>query len=124
MDAHSIHELGYLDKATGAFWVTVMCEAAPTSVCFDAAKSWAHHADSNHHESVLNTYCAVIELLLHLAILGLDLQSCQQALTSSDGLACDAQPVLFNLVGMTWQSSYSKKAVQFFGHRCCNFVLQ
>jgi hypothetical protein len=91
MDAYShTHELEHLDKAMAAYRVAVTCESAPTSERFDAAKIWAHHADSKH-KSALDAYCAAIELLPHLAMLGLDLQSRQEALTSgSDGLARDA----------------------------------
>jgi tetratricopeptide (TPR) repeat protein len=82
-------ELQYLDKSVVAFRVAVTCEAASTSDCFGAAKSWAHHADSCH-ESALDAYQAAIELLPRLATFGLELESRQQALTSSDGLARNA----------------------------------
>jgi hypothetical protein len=73
-----------------AFQAAVMCKAAPASERFRVAKSWAHHADSNHKSS-LDAYQAATELLPHLAMLGLDLHSRQQALISgSDGLAHNA----------------------------------
>jgi len=85
------HESEYLDNAVTAFRTGVMCEAAPTSERFRSAKLWAHHADSIH-ESALDAYEAAINLVPRLAMLGLDLQSRHQALTSgsSNGLACDA----------------------------------
>jgi len=91
MDAYShTHESEYLDRAMAAYRVAVMCETAPASERFCAAKLWARHADFTH-ESALDAYHAAIELLPRLAMLGLDLQSRQQALTSgSDGLARDA----------------------------------
>ncbi|KAF8501977.1 CHAT domain-containing protein [Gautieria morchelliformis] len=73
-----------------AFRVAMACEAASTSDRFHAAKSWATHADSRH-ESDLEAYRTAIQLLPRLAMLGLDLPSRQQALTSaSDGLVRDA----------------------------------
>ena len=88
MDAFSrTHEPEHLEKAMAAYRVGVTCESAPVSERFDAARVWAHHADSRH-ESALDAYCAAIELLPRLAMLGLDLQSRHQALISgSDGLA-------------------------------------
>ena len=83
-------ERQYLDKAVTAFQAAVMCEAAPASKRFRAAKSWAHHTDFNH-EFAMVAYQAAIELLPRVAMLGLDLQSRQRALTSgSDGLARNA----------------------------------
>jgi tetratricopeptide (TPR) repeat protein len=85
------HELEYLFKAMAAFQVAVACEAAPISQRFGAAKMWATHADNSRHESALDAYHTAIEFLPHLAMLGLDVRSRQQALTSgSDGLARDA----------------------------------
>ncbi|KAF8490598.1 CHAT domain-containing protein [Gautieria morchelliformis] len=73
-----------------AFRKAVACETAPVSRRFRAAKAWARHADSRH-DSALDAYQAAIELLPRLAMLGLDLSSRQQALTSgTDGLACAA----------------------------------
>jgi hypothetical protein len=84
------HGSEYLDKAVDAFRASVSCQSAPASARFIVARSWASHVDSNH-KSALEAYHAAIELLPRIAMLGLDLQSRQQALTSgSDGLACDA----------------------------------
>ena len=83
-------QLEYLAKAMAAYRNAVMCEAALASLRFRAAISWAHDAD-HHHQPALDAYEAAIELLPRLAMLGLDLQSRQQALTmGSDGLAHDA----------------------------------
>jgi tetratricopeptide (TPR) repeat protein len=91
IDAYShTNDFEYLDKGMAAFQAAVNCETAPTSERFRVAKSWAQHADSSH-TSALDAYQAAIKLLPRLAMLGLDLQSRQQALTSgSDGLARDA----------------------------------
>lgn len=71
--------------------IAIACESAPTSQRFRAAKHWAHRAEHLNHESALEAYHAAIQLLPRMAMLGLDLQSRQQALTSgSDGLARDA----------------------------------
>jgi hypothetical protein len=84
------HELEYLDKAIVAYRTAVACDTAPTSERFHAATSWAHFADSIH-ESALEAYHTAIEFLPRLAMVGLDLQSRQQALMSgTDGLARDA----------------------------------
>ena len=92
MNAYShTHESEYLDKAMAAFRVAVTCQSAPASGRFRTAKSWARHAHKSSHESALDAYYAAIALLPRLAILGLDVQSRQQALASgSDGLARDA----------------------------------
>ena len=64
--------------------------AAPVSLRFRAAKTWSHHADSRH-KLALDAYQAAINLLPRLAMLGLNLQSCHEALTSgTDGLARNA----------------------------------
>jgi hypothetical protein len=90
MNAHSnTRQSEYLDRAMAAFWLAATCETASPSLRFHAAKLWASHADSNH-KSALDVYAAAIELLPCLAMLGLDLQSRQQALVGSNGLACDA----------------------------------
>ena len=85
------HEPEYLGRAIAAFRVAVTCETAPAFVRFQVAKNlWAFHARSAHG-SALDVYKAAIELLPRLAMLGLDIQSRQQALTfGSDGLACNA----------------------------------
>jgi hypothetical protein len=92
MVAHTrINELEHLDKAMTAFRVAVTCETSSVYSRFHAAKSWAKFASYFNHESALDAYHAAIELLPRLAMLGLDLQARQQALTSgSDGLARDA----------------------------------
>ncbi|KIM71698.1 hypothetical protein PILCRDRAFT_82523 [Piloderma croceum F 1598] len=65
--------------------------AVALSTQFDQLGHWARHADASNHESALDAYQSAIELLPRLAMVGLDLQSRQQALTSgSDGLARDA----------------------------------
>ena len=80
------NESKYLHKAMKFFRVAVICEASPASQRFHAAKQWASFADFRH-ESALDAYHAAIQLLPRLAMLGLSLPSCQQALTSgSDGL--------------------------------------
>ena len=85
------NESRYLDKAMAAFQMAVMCEAVPATLRFRIAKTWSHLADSRH-ESALDAYQAVIDLLPHLAMLGLNLQARQQALVTSDtdGLARNA----------------------------------
>ena len=94
-----------------------MCEAALASLRFRAAISWAHDAD-HHHQPALDAYEAAIELLPRLAMLGLDLQSRQQALTmGSDGLAHDAAAMQLHQDSMKRQWSYLKQAVPYFGHR-------
>jgi tetratricopeptide (TPR) repeat protein len=81
----------YLEKGIAAFRMAAMYNAAAASIRFQAAKLWAHFADYFRHESALDAYQAAIELLPRLAMLGLDLQSRKQALTSgSDGLARNA----------------------------------
>jgi tetratricopeptide (TPR) repeat protein len=92
VDAYShTHESEYLEKAISAYRVAVMCEGAPASKRFRAAKLWARFAENSLHESALDAYQAAIEFLPRIAMLGLDLQSRQQALTSgSDGLARNA----------------------------------
>ncbi|KIM82633.1 hypothetical protein PILCRDRAFT_70495, partial [Piloderma croceum F 1598] len=91
MNAYSTtNESLYLDEAMAAFQMAVMCETGPASLCFRVAKTWARHADSRH-KSALDAYQAAINLLPRLAMLGLNLQSRQQALTSgTDGLARNA----------------------------------
>jgi hypothetical protein len=91
MEAYSHTEKSvHLNSAMDAFRVALTCEAASTSDHFNAAKSWARHADSRH-DSDLDVYHTAIQLLPRLAMLGLDLPSRQQALTSaSDGLVHDA----------------------------------
>ncbi|KAF8531369.1 CHAT domain-containing protein [Gautieria morchelliformis] len=80
----------YFGPAMDVFRDAVACETAPASQRLDAAKLWARHADSKP-DSALEAYQAAIELLPRLAMLGLDLSSRQQALTSgSDGLAREA----------------------------------
>jgi tetratricopeptide (TPR) repeat protein len=90
--AHSrTHESEYLEKAMTAFRDAVTCESAPVSVRLLTAKIWARLANDSHHESALEAYHAAIELLPRLAMLGLDLQARQQALSSgSDGLVRNA----------------------------------
>jgi hypothetical protein len=72
-----------------AFRVAATCESASISARFQAAKQWAHHAELRH-ESAIEAYHIAINLLPRLAMLSLDVHSRQQALTCSDGLACDA----------------------------------
>ena len=82
-----IDDSEYLDKAMHAFCCAVACETAPASQRFQSAKAWAKHADPGH-KSALDAYQAAIKLLPRLAMLGLDLPSRQEALTSgTDGLA-------------------------------------
>jgi tetratricopeptide (TPR) repeat protein len=92
MDAYShTHEPEHLKNAMAAFEAAVKCETASALRRFEVARLWAGHADESRHESALGAYHAAIELLPRLAMLGLDLQSRQHALTSnSDGLARDA----------------------------------
>jgi hypothetical protein len=118
-------ESEYLDNDMAAFKMAVMCEAASAPLCFHAAKSWVHCVDAadSMHESALDAYQAVIELLPILAMFGLDMQSCHEALMSgSGGLASDAAPAPFNQIILERQSSYSRLAAKFFGHRCYNFI--
>ncbi|KIM81205.1 hypothetical protein PILCRDRAFT_821657 [Piloderma croceum F 1598] len=83
-------ELEYLDKAMAAFRKGATCESAPVSERFHVAKLWARSAHSLH-KSALDAYQVAVELLPRLAMLGLDLQARQHALTlGSDGLARDA----------------------------------
>jgi hypothetical protein len=56
-------ESKYLDTSMTAFQVAVTCEFAPASERFRTAKVWAHHADLSSHESALDAYQAVMELL-------------------------------------------------------------
>jgi hypothetical protein len=90
MNAYShTRMLEYLNNSMAAFRVAVNCDIAPTYQRFSAAKSWTRHADSKH-DSALEAYSAAIGLLPRLTMLGLDLHSRQQVLSSvSDGLARD-----------------------------------
>ncbi|KAJ7082493.1 CHAT domain-containing protein [Mycena epipterygia] len=65
---------------------------SPVSERCNAATNWARHADKNKHDSALEAYETSVELLPQQAMLGLDIQSRQKALTleSAVGLATDA----------------------------------
>ncbi|KAJ7082505.1 hypothetical protein C8R44DRAFT_753768 [Mycena epipterygia] len=65
---------------------------SPVSERCKTATSWARHADKNNHESALEAYETAVELLPQQGMLGLDIQSCQRALTlkSTIGLATNA----------------------------------
>ncbi|THH12052.1 hypothetical protein EW146_g7830 [Bondarzewia mesenterica] len=87
---HHTHQQRHLDDAVIAFRASVACTSASTLVRFVAARRWALRTDGNH-DSALEAYRAAIQLLPRIAMLGLNLQSRQEALISrSDGLARDA----------------------------------
>ncbi|KAJ6566335.1 CHAT domain-containing protein [Mycena capillaripes] len=72
---------------------------SPVSDRFKAATTWAQHADKYNHGSALEAYETSVELLPQQAMLGLDIQSRQQALKlrSTIGLATDAAACAFRL---------------------------
>ena len=86
---HTQHS-GHLDNAMATFRAAVTCQSAPASERLTAAQYWAHHADDGNHDSALEAYQHVMELLLCLATLGLDLQWHQQVLKWGDVLVQNA----------------------------------
>ena len=72
-----------------AFCIAVSSESSPPVDRFNAGIAWAKYAHSTH-SSALDAYQQTINLLPHLATLGMHLQARQEALSSSNGLACNA----------------------------------
>ena len=54
------------------------------------AKRWIHHAEKHDHPSIFNAYEAAFQALPQVAALSLDIQSRQESLSDSDGLARNA----------------------------------
>ncbi|THH12051.1 hypothetical protein EW146_g7828, partial [Bondarzewia mesenterica] len=80
----------HLYDAVAAFRAAVECTSASASDRFTSARDWARRTDGIH-ESALEAYQSAIGLLPRIAMLGLNLQSRQEGLSSrSDGLASDA----------------------------------
>ncbi|THH13179.1 hypothetical protein EW146_g7014 [Bondarzewia mesenterica] len=87
---HCTHQQRYLDDAVIAFRASVACTSASALARFASARNWVQRTDGIH-DSALEAYQAAIQLLPRIAMLGLNLQSRQEALISrSDGLARDA----------------------------------
>jgi hypothetical protein len=68
------HQSEYEEHAITSCCAAVTCPFASASQCFDAACIWAEHADGCH-DSALEAYQRGIDLLPHLAMFKLDLQS-------------------------------------------------
>ena len=82
----------HLDDAMAAFRAAATCKTAGALRRFVVARRWAYHADGIH-SSALEAFRTAIQLLPHIAMLGLDLTSRHEALSQISGnsaLACDA----------------------------------
>ncbi|KAJ7083423.1 CHAT domain-containing protein [Mycena epipterygia] len=92
---------------------------SPVSQRCEAAISWARHADKNNHNSAMEAYETSVELLPQQAMLGLDIQSRQKALTlkSTIGLATNA-------AACASQLNEIGKAVEFLEAGCSVFWSQ
>jgi len=80
----------YFSEAMTTFQDAVTSVSSSILHRFNAAKNWAQHADSQHHPSALNAYQHAINLLPHLATLGMNLKTRLDALSKANGLACNA----------------------------------
>jgi hypothetical protein len=86
--------------------VTSASESSPILNRFKAARDWAYHAESQDYPSVLDAYQHAINLLPHMATLGMDLKTRLDILPKANGLACNAARCAI-------QAGQLEKAVEF-----------
>ncbi|KAF8815740.1 hypothetical protein BYT27DRAFT_7333814 [Phlegmacium glaucopus] len=92
VQAHSTdRNSDFLEQAMSSFSDATQCLSQSPSRRLLIAKSWIRHADNYQHICAIDAYEAALQALPQLATLSFDIQSRQEALsTSSDGLARDA----------------------------------
>ena len=79
----------YLDNAMNSFRLAMECRSSPVLDQFHVGKTWVDYAHSSH-PSAMEAYQCTIKLLPRLAALGMELKTCQKALSHFDGLASNA----------------------------------
>jgi tetratricopeptide (TPR) repeat protein len=92
LDAHSWfgEKSEYLEQAMTSFSASAQCPSQSAFARLLFAKIWISRAEQHGHPSVFSAYEAALQALPQAAALSLDIQSRQEALASSDGLARNA----------------------------------
>jgi tetratricopeptide (TPR) repeat protein len=96
----------YLVKAMSSFSASARCPSQSAYDRLARAKAWIICAEQHGHPSVFNAYEAALQALPQAAALNLDIQSRQEALADSDGLARNAATCAI-------QAGNLEKAVEF-----------